>query len=244
MYSRCVRVRVRRCVRTSWLVTNTFCQFPCHCCLAVAMVIQAAFPCLCPLDSEWEAQLCKREVGARTSCCVMRGYTPVQVSPSLARYMRMTCVLFTLSSVCVACACACTCVFVHVRVCLCMCVCVCACTCVLVHVCVLVLVCVCLCMCVCACACACVFVHVHVCLYMYMCACACACGLLHVHMCLCMYMWACACACVLVHVCLCMCMWACMLCSVPEAVQIVLHPCNSTELNWLNKYCLLLTSSL
>ena len=166
-------MRVRRCVRTSWLVTNTFCQIPCHCCLAVAMVIQAAFPCLCPLDSEREAQLCKREVGARTSCCVMRGYAPVQVSPSLARYMRMTCVLFTLSSVCVVCACACTCVFVHVRVCLCMCVCVCACSCVLVHVHVS------LCMCMWASACAHVLVHVHV--GLCMCLCACACVLVYVH---------------------------------------------------------------
>ena len=63
----CVCMCVCVCVCTSWLVTNTF---PCHCCLAIAMVIQAAFPCLCPLDSEREAQDSKREVGACMHTCV------------------------------------------------------------------------------------------------------------------------------------------------------------------------------
>ena len=67
--------------------------------LVPAMVIQAAYPCLCPLDSEGDAQDCKREASACMHCCICE--CAIQMFYSLSRYVGCVCCICTASVLCV-----------------------------------------------------------------------------------------------------------------------------------------------
>lgn len=86
---RYVWVGVHVCVGASWLM-HTFDEIS-YFGRVLAMVIQAAYPCLCPLDSEGDSQICEREVGTCTSVCCVCGRC-IHSGTSLPFIVRQCCV--------------------------------------------------------------------------------------------------------------------------------------------------------